>query len=116
MAAEIRRPSTILGKQNKFSDSEVGLTHPRTPAFIKLSDNGDMYIMASPDVGIILNAARKSITLVGDVVKFVTKEDDGLNWNDLAFNAKATKYSEPTFVIPKKQTSSIYDEIDQFLD
>lgn len=115
MSSEIRRPSGIIGQQNKFSLTEVGITHPKNSSYIKFADNGDIYIMANPDLGIIFNSARKSITLVGDVIKFITKDDEGLCWNDLCFNSKATKYSEPTFIVPKKPLSSIYDEIDQFL-
>lgn len=111
----INRPTKAIGYQNRFNDNEVGLTHPETPGFIKIADNGDIYIMCNPNVGIILSAAKESITLVGDTVKVVTKEDAGFKWNELSFNAKATKYSEPTFIIPKDPYSSIYDDIDNFV-
>lgn len=112
----IRRPSEIIGDQGRFDANEVGLTHPRVPSFIKMADNGDIYIMANPNFGIVLNAARQSITFIGDKIKFITRDDEGLLWNELAFNAKATKYSEPTFAIPKQPYSSIYDDIDQFVE
>jgi hypothetical protein len=112
----IRRPSEIIGDQNRFDNNEVGLTHPKTTGFIKLADNGDTYIMLNPSCGIVMNAARQSITFIGDRIKFVTKDDEGLCWNELAFNAKASKYSEPTFIIPRQPYSSIYDDIDQFVE
>jgi len=112
----IRRPSEIIGNQNRFDNNEVGLTHPKNSSFIKLADNGDIYIMCNPNFGIVLNATRQSITFIGDTIKFITKNDQGLLWNELAFNAKASKYSEPTFIIPRDPYSSIYDNIDQFVD
>ena len=112
----IRRPSDVIGKQNRFKPNEVGLTHPGTSAYIKLADNGDLHIMANPNFGIVMSSARQSITFIGDTIKFITNEHEGLRWNELAFNSKATKYSEPTFVIPKKPNSTIYDDIDQFLE
>lgn len=112
----IRRPSELIGEQNQFGYNEVGVTHPTTSAYIKLADNGDIYLMANPNVGIIFNSTRQSITLVGDTIKFVTPDNQGLCWNELSFNAKATRYSEPTFIIPKQPYSSIYDDIDQFME
>lgn len=112
----IRRPSEIIGDQNRYGANEVGITHPSNASFIKVADNGDIHIMANPSFGIILNATRQSITFVGDSIKFITKENEGLAWNELTFNSKATKYSEPTFIIPRKPYSSIYDDIDQFVE
>lgn len=112
----IRRPSELIGHQSRFNPNEVGLTHPNNSSFIKIADNGDIYMMVNPSFGIVLNAARQSITVIGDAVKFATKDDQGLMWNELTFNAKATKYSEPTFIIPRNPYSSIYDDIDQFVE
>jgi hypothetical protein len=109
------KPYKVLNKQNTFNIREVGVTHPDLSSFIRLADNGDVYVMADETTGIIISANQRSIILVGDTVKFFTKEDEGLRWNKLAFNAKATKYSEPTFIFPKQTTTSIYDGIDDFI-
>lgn len=112
----IQRPTELIGNLNRFGNNEVGLTHPTNGSYIKIADNGDIYLMSGSNMGVILNFARQSLTFVGETVKFITNENNGLLWNNLAFNSKATKYSEPTFVIPKNQTSSIYDDIDMFVD
>ncbi len=114
--AYFERPSAILGKENKFSKREVGLTHPDQPAYMRIADNGDIHIMANDNVGIIISAAQNTIILVADNVKFLTKEDEGLRWNNLAFNAAAVKYSEPAFIYPKNQTAGIYDGISDYID
>lgn len=113
---EFKRPSNIIGKQNKFGLREVGITHPDNNAFFKIADNGDISIMAKDGLGIIISSAQDCIFLVGDNVKFLTKEDEGLRWNGLAFNSKAVKYSEPAFIYPKKQTSGIYDGMSDFVN
>lgn len=116
MGTEFNRPYDLLAQQSKFGGREVGLTHPDVFSFIKIGDNGDIQLMAQDGLGIIISASQHCIFLVGDTVKFLTKSDEGLKWNKLAFNSKATKYSEPAFVFPKKQTSGLYDGIDNFLD
>lgn len=108
-------PTQILAQQSKFDGRDVGLTHPDNSAFVRIASNGNIYIMAQDNLGIVINAAQQSITLVGDTVKFLTKEDEGLLWNRLAFNGKATKYSEPAFVFPKNQDSSLYAGVDHFV-
>lgn len=110
------RPSEIIRKQNKFNNREVGLTHPDNNSFIKVSDNGDISIMSQDGLGIIISYAQNCIFLVGDNVKFLTKEDEGLRWNGLAFNPKATTYSEPAFIFPKKQKAGIYDGLSDFIN
>lgn len=72
--------------------------------------------MAQDGLGIMFSVAQNCIFLVGDHVKFLTKEDEGLRWNNLAFNPKAVKYSEPAFIYPKKQETGIYDGMTNFLD
>jgi hypothetical protein len=106
----------ILNQQNEFSHREVGLTHPDKKSFIKLADNGDIHIMAENRVGIIISASQECIFLVADTVKFLTKEEEGLKWNKVAFNSKATSFHEPTFVYPKKDNNNIYNGISQFLE
>jgi hypothetical protein len=110
------RPSDIDNPQDLFGDREVGLTHPDNDSFIKLADNGDIRIMANNNLGLIISPSQNCIFLIADAVKFLTKEDEGLRWNNLAFNHQAIKFSEPAFIYPKKQTSSIYDGISHFLD
>ena len=110
------RPSDLLAKQSKFNARETGITHPDNDSFFKIADNGDMNIMVQDGLGIIISSAQNCIFLVADTVKFLTKEDEGLRWNKLAFNPNATKYSEPAFIFPKKQTSGIYDGINDFLE
>ena len=110
------KPYAQINKANKFGLREVGINHPDTTSFIKLSDNGDISIMAQDGLGIIISYAQNCIFLVGDNVKFLTKEDEGLRWNGLAFNPKATTYSEPAFIFPKKQTAGIYDGLSDFVN
>lgn len=113
----IRRPSEIIGRQNVFGNNEVGLTHPVQPSYIKLADNGDVYIMANPNLGIIMNSAKNSITLVADKIKFITNpNNEALGWNDMYFNHKATSYTEPTLITPPSTQVGIFDGIDQFLE
>lgn len=109
------QPTNILSQQSKFSGRDVGITHPDNSSFIRIASNGNIFIMSQDNLGIIINAAQQSITLVGDTVKFLTNDDEGLLWNKLAFNPKATKYSEPAFVYPKQQTSSLYAGVDHFV-
>lgn len=106
----------IINKQNEFSEREVGLTHPDKFSFIKLADNGDIHIMAQDGVGIIISASQECIFLVADTIKFLTKEEEGLKWNKVSFNHKATSYQEPSLVYPKKDSNNIYSGISQFLE
>jgi len=110
------KPFDIINNQNKFGEREVGITHPDKHGFIKIADNGDIQIMAAEGLGIIISASQRCIFLVGDVVKFLTKEDEGLRFNNLAFNAKATTYSEPALIHPKIMTSDLYNNTSRFLD
>ncbi len=116
MPTQFNRPFDLLAKQSKFGGREVGLTHPDIFSFIKLADNGDIQIMAQDGLGIILSSSQHCIFLVADNIKFLTKEDEGLKWNKLAFNPKAVKYSEPAFIYPKAQTSGMYEGTTNFLD
>jgi len=92
----IKRPTKIVKEQKKFQPREVGLTHPDNPSFFRVRDNGDIEIFAGDGVGIVICPETKSVSFVGDTVKVITNEDDGLKWNDKKFNSKATKFSEPT--------------------
>lgn len=110
------RPSDIDNPNDQFGAREVGLTHPDNDSFLKIADNGDIRIMANGNLGIVISPSQNCIFFIADNVKFLTKEDEGLRWNNLAFNYKATSFSEPTFIYPKNQTSSIYDGISHFLN
>lgn len=110
------KPYDLINKNNKFSNREVGITHPDNSSFIKIADNGDIQIMAQDGLGIIISASQHCIFLVADNIKLLTKEDEGLRWNNVAFNPKAVKYSEPAFIYPKNQTSGLYDGISDFVD
>lgn len=108
---------TIKRNQEKFGLREVGLTHPDLSSFIKLADNGDIHIVAAEGLAIILHPQNKSITFVGDTVKFLTKEEDGLRWNKLSFNSQATKYTEPAFVsYVEDDYQNLYRGLDDFLE
>lgn len=95
---EIRRPSDIIVRKDRFGYREVGITHPDNPSFIRIADSGNIEAMAGDGLGIIMHPHNKSITLVADNIKFLTKENHGLRWNKLSFNSQATKFTEPAFV------------------
>lgn len=99
----------------KFNLSDVGITHPDNDAFIRIDQSGRIFIMSEPNLGIVIDPARQSMAFVGDMVKVVTKEDDGFRWNNFAFNPRATQYSEPTFTYSKDTTNFIFDDVDRFL-
>jgi hypothetical protein len=108
-------PVSILDRFQHFGVREVGLTHPDLYSYIRLADNGDIHIMVAEGVGIIISQAQRSVVLVGDQVKFLSREHEGLKWNDLAFNSQATKFSEPALVHIKQQRS-LYEGIEDFVD
>lgn len=91
------KPENEIGRRNEFSKREVGLNHPDTNSFIRLTDEGDIEIFASPGVGIIISSIGRSISLFADQVRMFTKED-GLKWNNYHFNFSANDYSEPTLL------------------
>lgn len=112
----MEQPLHIMQKMSEFNSREVGLTHPDVFSYIKLADNGDIHIMVDNGVGIILSASQQAIFLVADTVKFLTKDHDGLKWNKVAFNPKATKYSESTFVYPRTNDNNIYSNVQDYLE
>lgn len=85
----------LLNSQNTFSNREVGVTHPDTPAFIRLTDDGDIQIMANDGLGIIINLTNNSITLMANTIRFMTTDHEGLAWNNNFFNSNATTYTQP---------------------
>jgi hypothetical protein len=112
----VKRPFDILAAQNEYSATEIGLTHPKLPSYIKFADNGDIYLMAKAGLGIIISPSQDAIILVAETIKLLTKEGDGFKWNEQAFNPKATSFSEPTLVDVDKKSLDIYDGFDDFLD
>jgi hypothetical protein len=108
-------PVSILDRMKHFGTREVGLTHPDLFSYIRLADNGDIHIMVEEGVGIIISQAQRSVILVGDQVKILSRQNEGLKWNDLAFNSKATKFSEPAF-LHIKQSRSLYEGVEEYVD
>ncbi|HJS83581.1 MAG TPA: hypothetical protein VJ742_12180 [Nitrososphaera sp.] len=109
MPEKFKRPIDWVHGRDEFSETEVGITHPDNNSFIRIRENGDIEIMAGEGLGIILSPSKKTINLVGDNVKFLTKKT-GLRWNEFAFNDRAVGYQEPTFL----QTE--YDEVKGFFE
>lgn len=105
-----------LKKRKEFSDREVGITHPDLSSFIRLNDQGDIEIFASPGVGIIISTRSKSISLFADSIRLHTRED-GLRWNNYNFNYSASTYIEPTLVkLNPKTIHSAQNGISYYLD
>lgn len=98
MSVYFEVPEHIALDEAAFAEREVGLVHPDNDSYIRVNDNGDIHIMASPDLGIVISKSKRAIILVGDIVKFATREDSGLVWNTKSFNANAIDFSESTFV------------------
>jgi hypothetical protein len=87
-----------LRKRKQFSSREVGLNHPDNKAFVKLADSGEIEIFAAPGVGIVINPSTRSISFFADTIKFYSKEDDGLRWNNMSFNPSSDTYNEPALI------------------
>jgi len=115
--SEIKRPTLPIVEQGRFSPTEVGINHQFTNSFIRLTDNGDIEIVAGEGLAIILHPQNKSITFVADKVKFLTKDEGGLVWNRRAFNDKATKFTEPAFQVDEPEDGfGIFRGSDDFLE
>ena len=108
------RPTGIMHQQDTFGANEVGLTHPSQSTHVRLRDNGDVEIIAGDGVGIVLSAARKTITFFADQIKLLTNEDNGLRWNANAFNIKATSFSQPALVPFMENHSDLYADADYY--
>lgn len=85
-------------KRKEFSTREVGITHPDNNGFIRISDSGEIEIFAAPGVGLVINPSTRSVSIFADSIKFFSKEDDGLRWNNMSFNPSGDAYHEPAFV------------------
>jgi hypothetical protein len=90
--------SIEYSRRKQFSDREVGITHPDNSGFMRISDSGEIEIFAAPGVGLIINPNTRSISLYADSIKFYSREDDGLRWNEKSFNPASDVYNEPTFL------------------
>ena len=109
------QPNKIYHRQNEFSESEVGLTHPDTAAFFKLCDNGDIELVAGNGVSILMSPRSRSITLNADTIKFMTKHEGGLRWNRLIFNEQASSFQEPTFLdFDDEYVNDLYRGVEYF--
>ncbi len=115
--AEFERPVEKLVSQLKFSATEPGVTHPYTDSFIRLTDDGDVEIVAGPGLAIIMHPQNKSITFVADTVKFVTKDQDGFVWNRKSMNPEATNFTEPAFIErDQNMRYGLFDTVEDFFE
>lgn len=87
-----------IKRRTEFSHREVGLTHPDNNAFLRITDNGSIEVFAAPGIGLIINPNTRSISFYADSIKFFSKEDDGLRWNEKSFNPAADVYNEPSLI------------------
>lgn len=112
------RPSHFVGQQDKYTEREVGLTHPDNSTFFRLRDNGDIELIVNDGLGMVFHQARRTITMYADTIKFLTKEDAGLRWNNYSFNPRATSYSEPAFLQLAKDEMRVdlYEGMDEYLE
>ena len=85
-------------RRREFSNREVGITHPDNTGFMRISDSGEIEIFAAPGVGLIINPNTRSISFFADSIKFYSREDDGLRWNEKSFNPAADVYNEPALL------------------
>lgn len=85
-------------KRKEFSTREVGLTHPDNSGFLRIADSGEIEIFAAPGVGLVINPSTRSISIFADSIKFFSKEDDGLRWNNMSFNPASDTYNEPALI------------------
>lgn len=104
-------------KSQYFSQREVGLNSPTTPAFIRLRDNGDIEIMAGNQLGIVISKQRQKILLIADEIQFVTHNNQGLRWDNLDFNPNSVRYTEPALLEHDKMIAppGLYDGVDYYL-
>ena len=110
------RPHDLVFTEQEFTGSEVGLNHLSNGAYVRLRDSGDVEVMATDGLGIIMHAKNRSITIIADSLRFVTGSENGLRWNNIAFNSKANEYHEPTFIdIDAYEEFNPYQGVDQFM-
>ena len=106
----------IKEAQETFQPREPGITHPDNDAYIRLRDNGDVEIVAQPGLAIVMHQQTKGITFVCDNIKFITRDQNGLRWNNRAFNPQSTNFAEPALIpFDAREVTSIYDGVENFL-
>lgn len=106
-----------MEKRGSFSRREVGLTHPDTSSFIKLSDKGDIEIFANEELGIVISPSTGTISIFADIFKIYTKEDAGFRWNNKSFNHAGDSYHEPSLVDTDiKEINPGYNYADYYLN
>lgn len=111
------RPIEKMRQQDNFSQREVGLNHPDSSAFVRLLDNGDVEISAGSGLSILMHVNGKSITFVADHVNFLTRDVDGIRWNRLSFNERATVFQEPALnVMDEQDMNNPYKGTEGYLD
>jgi len=104
-----------LARRKQFSQREIGLNHPDTNSFLRLSDEGDIEIFAAPGVGIIISASSSTISFFAEKIRFFCGED-GLRWNEFNFNYSSSDYSQPTLVkVNPKSIHSAQNEAYHYL-
>jgi hypothetical protein len=96
---------TELKKRKEFSTREVGINHPDNKGFIRINDSGEIEIFAAPGIGIVISPSTRAISFFADSIKFYSREDDGLKWNNSSFNPASDVYNEPALI----KTSDFYN-------
>lgn len=115
--SKVERPALHIAEQEQFSPTEVGISHQFTNAFVRCLDNGDVELVAGEGLAIVLHAQNRSITFIADKVRFITREEGGLRWNQQVFNPKANKFTEPALLDQEPEDGSgIFRGLDDFLD
>lgn len=114
---EFITPSEDVQNDSQFGRREVGITHPDTDGYLRIKDSGVVEIYAGEGLAIVMNPKTGSITFFADTIRFMTSDKNGLKWNKVAFNDKAVRYSEPTFISINEthNKNAIYHGVDYFL-
>lgn len=103
------RPIQTLIDQDKFQNREVGLTHPDLSSFVRLNDAGDIEIVVDERLAMIFHRASGTLTIVADQVRFLTKDSEGIRWNNNLLNQQATVFTQPALIpLPVGENSSLY--------
>jgi hypothetical protein len=106
-----------LVAEDTFGLDDTGITNPYSDAYVKLSRGGEVEIYAGNGTGIVLNPNSRSITFMGDCIKFITNDEDGLRWNEMSFNSQATEFTEPSLVPFEQDTRpSIFRDLDDYFE
>lgn len=109
-------PAKVIHERSTFGPREVGVSHPDNPAYIKVCDGSRIEAFAGPGVGIIIDLATRSVNIYADKINLHTKQTDGLRWNRLSLNHKATRYTEPAFIqFDLNDILDVFRGVDDFL-